>query len=413
MSRNHSFIEIDSSRLNGRIQDIAEIGATHDGGSNRQALSDEDAAARNLFIDWCQSSGCEVRVDSIGNIFARRHGLDPTSDPILIGSHLDTQPTGGKFDGIYGVLAGLEVIDTLNDTHTQTQAPLEIVVWTNEEGCRFDTPSMGSSVWAGVLSQSEAHAQTDSQGQSVMSELKRTGFLGAIPAQAFSFKAAFELHIEQGPLLEQQHVPIGVVTGTQHMSRHRLKIYGQEAHAGTTPMNMRRDPIRAFSEILPQLYAAADSYSPLSRITFGQIDCYPGAVNTVPGLLEVKIDLRDPRPDVHQTMAKNLAEIVDNCCGEVGLAYAFEKYWEKPGVEFDATCIRSVKKAAEDCGYSSMEIISGALHDACNLNEHGPTSMIFIPCRDGISHNAAEHADPDHIAAGGNVLLHAVLEHAF
>ena len=412
MSTTETRIEIDSFRLNKRVQDIAEIGSTLNGGSNRQALTDEDAEARKLFINWCESSACTVRIDSIGNIFARRQGSNPDADPILIGSHLDTQPTGGRFDGVYGVLAGLEVIETLNDSQVQTVAPIEVVVWTNEEGCRFDTPSMGSSVWAGVLPQNEAYAQQDVEGQSVMSELARIGYLGETPAQPFAFRAAFELHIEQGPLLEQQDTLIGVVVGTQHMSRHKLTIFGQEAHAGTTPMSMRRDPVRALSAMLPKFYSVADGHGPHSRITFGQISCLPGAVNTVPGKVEVRIDLRDPRPDIHDAMAKDLCEIVDRCCSEAGLEFTFEKYWEKPSVDFDTRCIQSVKNAATHFGYSSMEIISGALHDACNLSLHGPTSMIFIPCKDGLSHIEAEYADPAHVAAGGNVLLNAVLEHA-
>ena len=412
MSRNEPHVEIDSTRLNERIHDIASIGATLNGGSNRQALTDEDAEARHVFMKWCENSACEVRVDSMGNIFARRHGSNPDADPILIGSHLDTQPTGGRFDGVYGVLAGLEVIESLNDSQIQTQAPIEVVVWTNEEGCRFDTPSMGSSVWAGLLSETHAYTQKDSRGQSVISELERIGFLGEIPTQPFPFRAAFEVHIEQGPVLEQQNTLIGIVTGTQQMSRHRLKIFGQEAHAGTTPMNMRRDPIRALSAMLPKFYSVADSHGPQSRLTFGQINCLPGAVNTVPGELEVRIDLRDPRPDIHDAIVNELSEIVERSCSDTGLEFAFEKYWEKPSVDFDTSCIASVKNAAMNCGYSSMEIISGALHDACNLSLHGPTSMIFIPCKDGLSHNEAEYADPDHLAAGGNVLLHAVLEHA-
>ena len=405
-------IEIDSYRLNKRIQDISEIGSTLNGGSNRQALTDDDAKARELFINWCESSACTVRVDAMGNIFARRGGSNPEADPVLIGSHLDTQPTGGRFDGVYGVLAGLEVIETLNDSQVQTEAPIEVVVWTNEEGCRFDTPSMGSSVWAGVMPQTEAYVQQDVEGHSVMSELARIGYLGETPAQPFPFRAAFELHIEQGPLLEQQDTLIGIVVGTQHMSRHRLTIFGQEAHAGTTPMSMRRDPVRALSSMLPKFYSVADGHGPHSRITFGQISCLPGAVNTVPGKVEVRIDLRDPRPDIHDSMADDLRRIVESCCSETGLEFAFDKYWEKPGVDFDKSCIQSVKNAATHCGYTSMEIISGALHDACNLSLHGPTSMIFIPCKDGLSHNEREYAHPNHIAAGGNVLLHAVLKHA-
>lgn len=405
-------IEIDSCRLNKRIQEISEIGATLNGGSNRQALTDEDAEGRRLFIDWCESAACRVRIDSVGNIFARRQGSNLDADPVLIGSHLDTQPTGGRFDGVYGVLAGLEVIETLNDFQVLTEAPIEVVVWTNEEGCRFDTPSMGSSVWAGVLPQTEAYAQLDVEGHSVLSELARIGYLGETPAQPFPFRAAFELHIEQGPLLEQQDALIGIVVGTQHMSRHRLIIFGQEAHAGTTPMSMRRDPVRALSAMLPKLYSVADGHDPHSRITFGQINCLPGAVNTVPGKVEVRIDLRDPRPDIHDIMANDLYEIVESCCSEFGLEFAFEKYWEKPGVDFNAGCIKTVTNAATSCGYTSMKIISGALHDACNLSLHGPTSMIFIPCKDGLSHNESEYAHPDHIAAGGNVLLHAVLKHA-
>lgn len=407
-----SELRVDPARLLGRIQDMARIGSTVNGGSNRQALTDEDANGRELFASWCEGLGCEIRIDSIGNMFARREGSDRFADPVLVGSHLDTQPTGGKYDGVYGVLAGVEIIETLNSEKVVTEAPIEVIVWTNEEGCRFDMPAMGSSVWAGVLKEQDAYREVDRSGCSVLSELNRTGYLGQTRAAPFDFRAAFELHIEQGPVLEKESKAIGVVTSTQNMSRHTLKIFGSEAHAGTTPMSMRKDPVMAISEMLPQFYAAANSAGPSARITFGQISCSPGVVNTVPGEVEIKIDLRHPCQVSHDELAHKISAIADACCKRFGVEFEIEKYWEKRSVEFDMGCRSSVKRAADLFGYQSMEIVSGALHDACNLALHGPTSMIFIPCKNGISHNEAEHADLEHIGFGANVLLHSVLDYA-
>lgn len=405
-------LRIDGQRLWSRLMAMGEIGATPAGGCNRQALTDEDKAGRELFTRWCQDAGCEVRVDAIGNIFARRTGKDDSLPPVITGSHLDTQPTGGKFDGIYGVLAGLEVIETLNDHDVQTQHPIEAVVWTNEEGCRFDTAMMGSAVWAGAMPIEAAYALADRDGNSVEEELCRVGYKGNVAAQAGPIKAAFEAHIEQGPVLEAQRKTIGIVTGVQHMSRHRIVIDGKESHAGPTPMETRADPMMALANFLPKLYSMAEKYAPDARLTFGFIHASPGSSNTVPGQLELTVDIRHPDKAAYDAMIAAYQEHVSNACESLDLPVRMECFWEAPGVAFNSDCVNAVRKAVSATGYNSMEMFSGAGHDACNVAAVVPTSMIFIPCKDGLSHNEAESAEPEHVEAGCNVLLHAMLDRA-
>jgi N-carbamoyl-L-amino-acid hydrolase len=389
---------------------MARYGALPGGGCNRQALTDEDRDGRELFMGWCRDIGCELRIDAIGNIFARRSGSDDTLPPVITGSHLDTQPSGGKYDGIYGVLAGLEVLNTLHDRGIVTRHPLEVVVWTNEEGCRFDTAMMGSAVWSGNMPLEEAYALVDREGASVRDELERIGHLGELPASAGPVHAALELHIEQGPVLEAAGETIGIVTGVQHMSRHRLMIHGQQAHAGPTPMELRRDPVMALAKILPALYALAEEHAPDGRMTFGYLDARPGSSNTVPGLLEVTIDIRHPDAERYSTMMKDSGEAIASACEALGLDYSFNCFWEAPGVTFDSRCVDAVRTATERLGYSRREMVSGAGHDACNVASTAPTSMIFIPCEGGLSHNEAENVEPGHVTAGANVLLGAMLE---
>ena len=391
---------------------MGEIGATPAGGCNRQALTDEDKVGRDLFVRWCKDAGCEIRIDAIGNIFARRKGKDDSLPAVITGSHLDTQPTGGKFDGIYGVLAGLEVIETLNDHNVQTQHPIETVVWTNEEGCRFDTAMMGSAVWAGVMPIEDAYALTDRDGISVAQELARIGYKGELATRNGAIKAAFETHIEQGPVLEAEQKTVGIVNGVQHMSRHRIIIEGKETHAGPSPMATRQDPMMALANFLPRLYAMAEKYGPDSRLTFGYVHALPGSSNTVPGQLELTVDIRHPQKAAYDAMISGYQACVQQACDESGTPVSMECFWEAPGVEFATECVNAVRGAVATTGYDSMEIVSGAGHDACNVASVVPTSMIFIPCKDGLSHNEAESAEPEHVEAGCNVLLHAILDRA-
>lgn len=402
-------IKIDGERLWSRLEELGKIGATVKGGCNRQALTDEDKTGRELFILWSRDAGCEIRIDEIGNIFARRPGRDNSLPPVIAGSHLDTQPTGGKYDGVYGVLAGLEVIETLNDHQQETEHPIEAVVWTNEEGCRFNIAMMGSAVWSGAMTLEQAYGLTDSNGLTVKDELQRIGHLGNTPAQHSAVKAAFEVHIEQGPVLEAANISIGVVTGVQHMSRHQIEIIGKEAHAGPTPMDIRKDPMMALAKFLPELYQLADDHAPHGRMTFGFIDALPGSNNTVPGLLTMTVDIRHPDRSSYDAMIAGCQLVIKSACGQLDLPYSLECFWEAPGVAFDKNCIDAVRMAANINGYNSLDIVSGAGHDACNVAAAVPTSMIFIPCRDGLSHNEAEYASPAHIEAGANVLLQAML----
>lgn len=406
-----SVLEVNGERLWQRLMDIAQIGGTAAGGCNRQALTEEDAAARALFGKWAEAAGCTSRLDEIGNLFIRREGRLPDAPPVLIGSHLDTQPTGGKFDGIYGVLSGLELIETLNDHGVETDHAIEVAVWCNEEGCRFTTAMMGSAVWAGVMSIDDALALTDGSGTTVAEALVATGQKGNMPASAFDVKAAFELHIEQGPILEQEACTIGVVTAVQNMSRHWVRITGQEVHAGPTPMEARRDPMRALSRFLPRLYEMAQAIEN-GRITFGVIDAQPASNNTVPGLLTMTIDIRHPDRKVYDAMLVEMRTIIEAACEEEKTPCEIEMFFHAPGVVYDEQCLASVRTAVKQFDYSCMEMVSGAGHDACNVAAVAPTAMIFIPCRDGISHNEAEHIEQEHATAGANILLHAVLNQA-
>jgi N-carbamoyl-L-amino-acid hydrolase len=405
-------LRVDGQRLWSRLMDMARVGATANGGSNRQALTDEDRAGRELFFGWCERAGYELRVDQIGNMFARRPGSDPNAPVVMTGSHLDTQPTGGRFDGPFGVLAALEALETLDDHGVRTKHPLEVVNWTNEEGCRFDHGMMGSAVFAGAATLEEAYALTDRSGASVRQELERIAMLGPVPAEAGSIKAVFEAHIEQSTRLGREKKTIGVVTGVQHMSRHRILVFGREAHAGTTPMTQRKDPVMGLAGFLPRLYAMAEEQGPDGRLTFGFLDARPGSMNTVPGRLEVTVDIRHPSKQGYDAMVTGLDAIVRKSCDEIDLRAEVDCFWTSPGVDFAEPCLASLRSAVATLGYPSMEMVSGAGHDACLLAPIAPTAMLFVPSRDGISHNEAEYTAPDEVEAGANVLLHALLDQA-
>jgi len=327
----------------------------------------------------------------------------------MTGSHLDTQPTGGKFDGVYGVLAGLEVIESLNDHAMSTVHPIELAVWCNEEGSRFPMAMMGSAVWSGRLALDKAYGLTDRAGVSVREELQRLGIATDAPVVRQAVKGSIEVHIEQGPVLEQKAKTIGVVTGVQHMSRHEVVVEGQEAHAGPTPMDMRRDPIRVLADLLPALYAAAAQRGPDARLTFGFIETLPGSPNTVPGRLRFTVDIRHPDAQVYRGLRDELDRLVRAALQRQSLKGDVRCVWEAPGVSFDPLCVTAVREATAVLGFDSMEMVSGAGHDSCNVSAVVPTSMVFVPCAGGLSHNEAESALPADLEAGANVLLHAML----
>jgi beta-ureidopropionase / N-carbamoyl-L-amino-acid hydrolase len=400
---------VSGARLWSRLMAMADIGATAHGGCNRQALTDGDFQGRELFTRWATAAGCSVRVDAIGNLFARRAGRNEALPVVMTGSHLDTQPTGGKFDGVYGVLAGLEVIESLNDRGIATLHPIEVAVWCNEEGCRFPAAMMGSAVWSGRMPLESAYALADRDGRSVRQELERAGVNVSAPVTRQPVKAAFEVHIEQGPVLEQRSKNIGVVTGVQHMSRHEVVVVGQEAHAGPTPMDMRRDPVRVLADVLPAIYAAAAKRGPQARLTVAVIETQPSSPNTVPGHLHFYVDLRHPDGAQYRSLREEVDGVVKAALERHGLEGEIRCVWQAPGVVFDPACVGAVREAAATLGCDAMEMVSGAGHDSVNVAAVVPTSMIFVPCAGGLSHNEAESASQSDLETGANVLLRAML----
>jgi N-carbamoyl-L-amino-acid hydrolase len=403
-------LQINGERLLQRLTDMAQLGATAKGGVCRVALSDEDKAGRDLFVEWCQAAGCTVTVDQIGNIFARKDGTRGDLPAVLAGSHLDSQPTGGKYDGVYGVLAALEAIETMNDKEISTTHPVEIVSWTNEEGARFAPGLAGSGVYAGAFDLEYTLSRSDKSGLTLGEELRRIGYAGEAIAGGRPLKAALEIHIEQGPILEAEGITIGVVRGIQGMRWYDLIFAGQEAHAGTTPMERRKDPVAAVIKVLQRIYTLNEKNAPYGRATFGDFTVEPGSRNTVPGRLTVSLDYRHPEETVLDEVDQELRTIMEAECRVAGVEGQVEELWHMPPVSFAAECILAVQSAADKLGYSSKEMISGAGHDAMYLAQVTPTGMIFVPCEDGLSHNELENAQPEDLIAGANVLLHAILE---
>lgn len=399
---------VDADRLWSRLMDMAQVAPTDNGGSNRQALSDDDAAGRALFLGWATAAGCTYEVDEIGNLFVRRPGRDGAKPPVLIGSHLDTQPTGGRFDGVYGVLGGLEVIERLNDLGVETEAPIDLVVWTNEEGSRFQTSMMGSGVWAGKLSLDEAKALTDVDGITVADELDRLGWAGERPASPTPLTGSFELHIEQGPILEAEELEIGVVTGVQGLRWFTIELGGYPAHAGPTPMEGRKDPARVIGRIIDRVYALVDELGPWGRGTFAQFGSDPVSPNTIPERLWCTLDLRHPDADTLQQMEEQMRAIVEEEAGARGVTSTITRQNDSPPVTFDENCVAAVEDAVSAVGFSHHRMISGAGHDACYVALHAPTAMIFVPCDDGLSHNEAENISKEQAERGATVLLGAV-----
>ena len=399
---------INGDRLWASLMDMAEIGATKAGGCNRQALTEEDRQGRALFRSWAEQAGCEVQADAIGNLFATRAGSDPDALPILVGSHLDTQPTGGKFDGVYGVLAGLEIIRTLNDRALDTRSPLIVASWTNEEGARFPPAMMGSGVWAGAFDLQETYQTEDRDGLTLKDALLQIDALGAQPAAAFSLKGAIELHIEQGPILEASGDQIGIVTGVQGIRWYDLTLTGMPCHAGPTPMEGRRDPVQVLPELLPAIYNLATDNAPWGRATLGDLVSQPGSRNTVPESIRLSVDLRHPDQEVLDAMHQSLMTLVAQTSND-SVAAELTEIWHSPAVAFDAGVLAAISEAVEITGYRARQMVSGAGHDSVYVARVAPTAMIFIPCQDGLSHNEAEYAAPEDVSAGCDVLLNAVL----
>lgn len=405
-------LRVNGPRLWQSLMDLAQIGATPKGGVCRLTLTDLDRQGRDLVVGWAKAAGLTVDVDQIGNVFMRRAGKNNALPPIVAGSHIDTQPTGGKFDGNFGVLAALEVIRTLNDQGIETEAPVEMVFWTNEEGSRFVPVMMGSGVFAGIFSLEHAYAATDTEGKTVKEELTKIGYAGSSVPGKHPIGAYFEAHIEQGPILEDQNITIGVVQAVLGIRWYDCVVTGQESHAGPTPMAMRKDALQVSTRIMQEVINIAGQFAPHGRGTVGMVQVYPNSRNVVPGTVKFSIDFRNISDEEVDKMDAALKAFIHKVAQESGLDIALNQVSHYPAAPFHPQCKDAVRRAAINLGYSHMDIVSGAGHDAVYMSMLAPTGMIFIPCKDGISHNEIEFASAEHVAAGANVLLHAMLEKA-
>ncbi|MFK7964323.1 MAG: Zn-dependent hydrolase [Burkholderiaceae bacterium] len=405
-------LRIDGERLWQSIMDLAKVGATPRGGVKRLALTDLDRDGRDLVVSWLKAAGLTVRIDQLGNIFGRRAGTDTARGAVASGSHIDTQPSGGRFDGNYGVLATLEVIRTLNDHNIQTAAPIEVAIWTNEEGTRFTPVMMGSGAYAGVFTLDEVLAAQDLDGVTVGEELDRIGYAGDTALGAHPFDAYFEAHIEQGPILEDCGMPIGVVTGALGQRWFDVIVTGMDAHAGPTPMNLRRDAGLAMAKIIQGINEIALAEAPDGRGTVGFVQVGPNSRNVIPGNATFSVDLRHPNKAGLERMEQAFRERCAATATDTRTDIRIEHVTEFPPCEFDRDCVSLVREAAADQGHAHRDIVSGAGHDAVYVARVAPTAMIFVPCKDGISHNEIEDASPADIEAGANVLLAAMLARA-
>jgi len=403
---------IDGKRLWDSLMAMAEIGATPKGGVKRLTLTDVDRQGRERFTEWCEALGLTVRVDSIGNMFARREGRDPTRKPVLFGSHLDSQPSGGKFDGALGVIAGLEVMRTLHDLNITTEAPLELVNWTDEEGSRFGYSLMGSGTWAGVYPQDKVYGLKDIDGVSVGDALDAIGYKGEHEAKPFPADAYFELHIEQGPILEKEEKRIGVVTGAQAQVWWDARILGQDSHAGTTPPYARKDALVAAARVIDLVDRRMREAGEDGRGTVGFLKVVPNSRNVIPGEVLFSIEFRHPDTGVIQHLAEAFPAEARSAIAGTGCSLELTELLRFAAQPFDADCVGLVQQAADRLGYPSRRIVSGAGHDAVYVARILPTAMIFTPCKDGLSHNEAESILPEEAEAGCQVLFEAVVARA-
>ncbi|HPD93499.1 MAG: Zn-dependent hydrolase [Rhodobacter sp.] len=405
-------LRINPDRLWDSLMEMAKIGPGVAGGNNRQTLTDEDGEGRHLFRRWCESAGMTVGVDQIGNMFATRPGEDPAALPVYMGSHLDTQPTGGKYDGVLGVLGALEAVRTMNDLGVKTRHPIVVVNWTNEEGTRFAPAMLASGVFAGRHTLDWAYDRVDARGKRFGDELARIGWKGDEAVGARKMHALYELHIEQGPILEAEGKDIGVVTHGQGLRWIECTVTGKESHTGSTPMHMRRNAGRGLALVTELVHEIAMKNQPGAVGAIGHIDVYPNSRNIIPGRVVFTVDMRTHRLDTLNAMVAELMARAPQLCEGIGVGFDAQIVGQFDPPAFDETCVARVRSAAERLGYSHMDIVSGAGHDACWINDIAPTAMIMCPCVDGLSHNEAEEISKDWAAAGTDVLLHAVLETA-
>ena len=390
--------------------DLARIGATPKGGVRRLTLTEVDRQGRDQFVSWCKAAGLSIEVDAIGNIFARRAGTDGSAAPVAIGSHLDSQPSGGKFDGAYGVMAGLEVVRTLNDAGIRTKAPVEVVSWTNEEGSRFVPTLMGSGVFSKVLELKEILEKKDVEGISVKDALNQIGYAGK--AEPHKLGAYFEAHIEQGPVLEETKTTIGVVLGALGQRWFDVTIAGQDSHAGPTPMETRKDALVAASRLVLEVNRIATTFPDYARGTVGFMQVKPNSRNVVPGEVRTTVDLRNAKDATLSGMVAELKKKILEIEKETRTTFAVKEVVYFPPSEFAQDLVDSVRAGSKTLGYSHRDIVSGAAHDAVYMSRIAPTAMVFVPCEGGISHNEIENARAEDLAAGCNVLLQAVLKKA-
>ncbi len=404
-------LRANTDRLWDSLMQMAKIGATEKGGVCRLALTDLDKEARDLFVKWCKEAGCTIKIDKMGNVFARRSGKDDSLAPVVTGSHIDSQPTGGKFDGVYGVLAGLEVIRSLNDANVQTLRPIEASIWTNEEGSRFAPAMVSSGIFGGVFDLEYGLSRPDLDGKTMGEELKRIGYAGSEPVGGRPIHAFFETHIEQGPILEHDKKTIGIVQGGLGQRWMEVTMVGVESHAGPTPMRIRKDAMVGAAYVISEVNKIGNSFEHACA-TVGLVQCSPNSRNTIPGKVFFTIDLRHPQDETLSKMAAMAKEACEKAAKANGLELEYKEIWYLPPTHFDKDCVKAVEKAANDLGYSNMPIISGAGHDSFYLSRVCPAAMVFVPCEGGISHNEIENATPEHIGAGCSVLLNAMIERA-
>lgn len=396
-------LRINNERLQKRLRQMAQIGKTQKGGVCRLAGSKEDAKARSLVIEWITELGWSLSFDELGNMFIRMESQNPSLEPILVGSHLDSQPTGGNFDGVLGVLAALEAMQSIQEAGITPDRPIELVNWTNEEGARFTPAMLGSGFFAGVFDLDYAWSREDKNGNSIKDVLQQIHWLGKKRTPP-DYLASFELHIEQGPILEAEDLQIGIVEGVQGIRWYELIIHGTETHAGPSPMHLRDDPVQKLPELIDKIYSLCQEFGPSSRVTIGKISTTPNSQNTVPSEVRFSIDIRHPEEKMLQKMHHSLLAIVS-----ASQKIALNELWYSPPVAFAESCISSIQKAVNLLGYSHKTMVSGAGHDSVYIAKNHPTAMIFIPCKDGLSHNEAEYAKPEDVEAGANVLLHSIL----
>jgi N-carbamoyl-L-amino-acid hydrolase len=404
-------LKIDGERLWGELMETAAIGGTPKGGICRLTLTDLDRQVRDWFKARCEALGCTVTIDDMGAMFARRAGQRNDIAPIAMGSHLDTQPTGGKFDGVLGVLGALEALRTLVQAGYETFAPIEVVNWTNEEGSRFAPAMVSSGVFAGAFARDWVIAREDRGGMTFGAALDAIGYRGSEPCGQHPLSAFFELHIEQGPILEAEGKEIGIVTGVQGMRWYEVTVTGQDAHTGATPMRLRKNALLGAARLVERINAIAEAHAPAALGAVGLMEVRPNSRNVVPGEVFFCVDLRHPEAAVLDRLEGEFTASLREICDPLGLSVSSTRIWDQPPVRFDAACVASVRRAAAASGFSAQEIISGAGHDAAYVSRVAPTAMIFVPCRDGVSHNEAEFTAKEQCAAGAQVLLQAVLDY--